>query len=78
MRSTSKVVKYVAIALGLILAIFIISVIVKTALSLFGAFGHFGNLIFLLDIWKFKRAMFLRSKVTTSRVILLPSKRLIP
>lgn len=43
MRSTSKVVKYVAIALGLILAIFIISVIVKTALSLFGAFGHFGN-----------------------------------
>ena len=43
MRSTNKVVKYVALALGLILAIFIISVIVKTTLGIFGAFGHFGK-----------------------------------
>lgn len=43
MRSTNKVAKYVAIALGLILAIFIISVIVKTTLGIFGAFGHFGK-----------------------------------
>ena len=43
MRSTSKVAKYVAIALGLILAIFIISVIVRTALGIFGAVGHFGK-----------------------------------
>ena len=37
MRSTNKVAKYVAIALGLILAIFIISVIVKTTLGIFGS-----------------------------------------
>ena len=43
MRSTNKVAKYVAIALGLILAIFIISVIVRTVLGIFGAFGHFGK-----------------------------------
>ncbi|WP_195268629.1 DUF4097 family beta strand repeat-containing protein [Eubacterium sp. 1001713B170207_170306_E7] len=43
MRSTSKVAKYVAIALGLILAIFIISVIVRTFLGIFGAFGHLGK-----------------------------------
>ena len=43
MRSTNKVAKYVAIALGLILAIFIISVIVKTTLGIFGAFRHFGK-----------------------------------
>ena len=41
MRSTNKVAKYVAIALGLILAIFIISVIVKTTLGIFGAYGLF-------------------------------------
>ncbi|WP_270655547.1 DUF4097 family beta strand repeat-containing protein [Eubacterium callanderi] len=43
MRSTNKVAKYVAIALGLILAIFIISVIVRTVLGIFGTFGHFGK-----------------------------------